>query len=254
MISSIWFPPYFFGAVFLFITAAALYEFYSFYDCSDQVQIEKIFGIISGSVLFLSSFFYSFGILSYSVFYFYVICISAVFISELFRRKKNPVLNIAAFLMGHIYIVLPFVCINMIENDHKIFVLAFFVMIWASDTGAYLVGITIGKHKMFERVSPKKSWEGFFGGMIFVLITGSVFYRITQAGNSELLNWWQWLVFALLVFIFGTLGDLVESLFKRSLQVKDSGSIMPGHGGILDRFDSVILAAPVVFVFLNIIK
>jgi phosphatidate cytidylyltransferase len=254
MISAIWFPPYLFGIVFLFIIIAGLREFYSFYDQSAEIKMEKTVGIISGGLLYLSFFLYSFGFLPSTVFYLYILCLLAIFISELFRKKNNPVLNIATVLMGHVYFVLPLVCVNMIEIHHKIFVLAFFIMIWASDTGAYLVGITIGKHKMFERVSPKKSWEGFFGGMVFALITGFIFYKITETGNSVSLQLWQWLVLAFLVFIFGTLGDLVESLFKRSLHVKDSGTIMPGHGGLLDRFDSVLLAAPVLFMFLNIIK
>ena len=130
------------------------------------------------------------------------------------------------------------------------YVFAFFLIIWASDVGAYVVGISIGKHKMFERVSPKKTWEGFFGGMLFALTTGFILSKTTINGN--VLELWQWLVFALTVFIFGTLGDLVESLFKRSLDVKDSGSLMPGHGGLLDRFDSAIIAAPVAYIFLTL--
>ena len=255
MIAAIWLPPYLFGIVFLLITILALREFYTLSGYIEGVKTEKIFSIISGATLFLCFFLYFFQkeltiSVPVQIFGIYSLCITALFLSELFRNKKNPVLNIALSLMGHIYIAVPFGFICMMENMHEMYVFAFFLIIWASDTGAYVVGICIGKHKMFERVSPKKTWEGFFGGMIFALITSFILNKATEGGS--LLELWQWLVFALAVFIFGTLGDLVESLFKRSLNVKDSGSLMPGHGGALDRFDSAIIAAPAVFVFLTI--
>ncbi len=250
MVAAIWLPPYLFGIVFLLITILGLREFYSFSDHLEEVKTEKIFSIISGGLLFLCFFLYFFQFAPIQIFSIYTLCVVILFLSELFRKQKNPIQNIATSLMGHVYIALPFSFICMMENEHKIFVLAFFLIIWASDTGAYLVGICIGKHKMFERVSPKKTWEGLFGGMLFALIVGFVFSKVTE--SEGLLELWQWLVFALTVFASGTLGDLMESLFKRSLDIKDSGSFMPGHGGLLDRFDSAIIAAPVAFVFLSL--
>ena len=255
----LWQPPYLFGVVFLAITILGLREFYSLSGRIDSgVKPLKPFSIISGAILFLCFFLLFFqkeifqGKMSFApiqIFGIYILCVITLFLSELFRNKKNPVRNIALSLMGHIYVALPFCFICMMESEHKIYVLAFFLIIWASDTGAYLVGICIGKHKMFERVSPKKTWEGLFGGMIFALITGFIFSKTTE--SDGLLELWQWLAFALTVFAFGTLGDLTESLFKRSLNIKDSGSFMPGHGGVLDRFDSAIIAAPVAFLFLT---
>ena len=126
--------------------------------------------------------------------------------------------------------------------------LAVFVTIWVNDTGAYLVGVTLGKHRLFERISPKKSWEGFIGGALFALLSGYIFSLFIPEIN--LLNW---MIFSELIVIFGTFGDLTESLIKRTLEVKDSGNIIPGHGGLLDRFDSMLLAAPVIYLFLNVI-
>ena len=264
MITAIWFPPYLFGIVFFLITLLGLREFYSLSDDHiEGVKTGKMLSIASGAVLFLGFFFFSFfdelsGVTLSTVLFpmagIYILSITGLFLFELFRNEKKPIQNIAISLMGHIYIVLPFGFICLMGMMDKMIVLAFFFIIWASDTGAYLVGICIGKHKMFERVSPKKTWEGFFGGMIFALITGFIFCKVTENSldGENILMLWQWLLFALTVFIFGTLGDLVESLFKRSLNVKDSGSLMPGHGGLLDRFDSAIIAAPVAFIFLTI--
>jgi phosphatidate cytidylyltransferase len=127
--------------------------------------------------------------------------------------------------------------------------MGFFFILWANDSFAYLTGVSIGKHRLFERISPKKSWEGSIGGFVSGLLTAwviSIFFK-----EFDLINW---IVIAAIIMIFGTFGDLVESLFKRSLKVKDSGNILPGHGGLLDRFDAVFLAAPAVFVYLILIK
>ena len=261
MIAAIWLPPYLFGIVFLLAVILGLREFYSLSDHIEGVKTGKTLSIASGAVLFLGFFFFSFSnelfgvtfsTILFPVVSVYILSIIGLFLFELFRNEKKPIQNIAISLMGHIYVALPFGFICLMEMMDEMITLAFFFIIWASDTGAYLVGICIGKHKMFERVSPKKTWEGFFGGMIFALITGYIFCKVTEESldSENILILWQWLVFALTVFIFGTLGDLVESLFKRSLNVKDSGSFMPGHGGLLDRFDSAIIAAPVTFVFL----
>ena len=117
-----------------------------------------------------------------------------------------------------------------------------------NDTGAYVVGVTFGKHRLFERISPKKSWEGFFGGAFFALISGYVFSLIIK--DISLINW---LIFSEIIVIFGTFGDLIESLLKRTLDVKDSGNVIPGHGGLLDRFDSMLLAAPAIYLFLTVL-
>jgi phosphatidate cytidylyltransferase len=138
---------------------------------------------------------------------------------------------------------------NAVVMHNPLLLLAIFILLWVNDSGAYIVGsltakLPRGNHKMFPRVSPAKSWEGLIGGFIFDLVAGYVFFRIGWTAGMDLM---QSLLFALIVGIFGTLGDLMESLFKRTLGVKDSGKFMPGHGGVLDRFDSLMLATPVVY-------
>ena len=152
---------------------------------------------------------------------------------------------------GQVMIALPFALMNGVMMHSRWLMLALFILIWVNDSGAYIVGSLMakrkgGNHKMFPRVSPAKSWEGLIGGFIFDLIAGYVFFLVGWTTDMGLANS---LLFALIVGVFGTLGDLMESLFKRTLGVKDSGKLMPGHGGALDRFDSLLLAVPVVYFF-----
>ncbi len=175
-----------------------------------------------------------------------------IFVAELWRNKKQPFLNIAISLLGIIYIALPFgLMIHFFDNIylsgpmHYGIALGYLLLLWLNDTGAYLVGSLLGKHKLFERISPGKTWEGSAGGALFAIATAwglsTIFVQLTTI---------HWLILAFIVVISGTLGDLVESMLKRSLGIKDSGSILPGHGGMLDRFDAVLISAPLVFVYL----
>lgn len=186
--------------------------------------------------------------------------IFVAFIAELFRNKPNPFQNISATLAGIIYTCLPFYFLNKISlfpfnsfggydpgadsYNYKI-ILGILLLIWSNDTFAYLVGSFLGKNKMFERISPGKTWEGTIGGGILTIAASFLICELL--GTFELTDW---IVIAVIVVIFGTLGDLVESMLKRSVGIKDSGQIMPGHGGILDRFDSLIMVAPFVFLYL----
>jgi len=178
--------------------------------------------------------------------------IFVIFILELWRNRANPFINIALSIAAVAYIALPFGFVMYFFDSsilsgpyHYGIVLGFFVILWLNDTGAYFVGSLIGKHKLFERVSPGKTWEGSFGGAVFALVTAwglsFIFKQLDEL---------QWMIMALIIVISGTLGDLVESMLKRSLGMKDSGSVLPGHGGMLDRFDAVLLSAPFVFVYL----
>lgn len=258
----------FFGFVFLALCILGLREFYKLCSSIEGIKPASVLATTGGVAAFLCAFFccvlinrpgdwtylsssqaHPFAILS-----FYIPFVTAILIVELFRKKECPIHNVAVALMGHLYVALPFCCMCAIEGLGQIYLLAFFVMIWASDTGAYLVGMCIGKHKMFERVSPKKTWEGFAGGLLFALIFGGLFSKfnyIFPETNVELQTW-QWFLFAVIVFVIGALGDLVESLYKRYLNIKDSGNFLPGHGGVLDRLDSALLAAPMAFAFLSI--
>ncbi len=174
----------------------------------------------------------------------------ALFVFELFRNKKNPFQNIASTVLGIVYVVLPMLLLSLfsIDREKQNILLAFFIILWTNDTAAYCVGSLIGKHRLFERLSPKKSWEGSLGGLLISLVAA----WICSLYFSEF-TLLQWLGFALVTVVFGTLGDLVESMLKRSVRVKDSGNILPGHGGILDRFDAALLAAPFVFTYLLLI-
>ena len=179
-----------------------------------------------------------------------------VLIAELWDKNNNPIIQWGHFLVGQIMIALPFALMNVLCHIDPYLLLAVFVLIWVNDSGAYCVGMLTsklpgGNHKMFPRVSPKKSWEGLIGGFVFTIGAAFIlnhfewFSAITKEGYEYLIAGG----FAIIVSGFGTLGDLMESLFKRTIGVKDSGKFLPGHGGVLDRFDSRLLAAPVVLIY-----
>lgn len=175
-----------------------------------------------------------------------------IFIRELYKKSEIPFSNIAYTFLGLIYVIIPFIFfyniayISGVYNFHLS--LGFFLMLWANDTGAYIFGVKFGNKRLFERHSPKKSWEGFFGGVLTSVAVAAVLSRYFLEYDL-----YQWMTMATLISCTGTMGDLVESMFKRSLHVKDSGTLLPGHGGVLDRFDGLLLSAPLVFVYLYLI-
>lgn len=194
----------------------------------------------------------------------YGMSLLAAMIGQLWNTKTDPLEAWMHIAYSQIYVALPFALINMIAffrgQFTPVLVLSMLVFIWANDSFAYLTGSLFGRHRLFERVSPKKSWEGFIGGNLFALVAAYVMSIVDQplsnmlvGHNGASLELWQWLVFAQIVVVFGTFGDLVESLLKRRLGVKDSGVAIPGHGGWLDRFDSLIFAAPVVACYLYLL-
>jgi phosphatidate cytidylyltransferase len=255
MIGGIAWNQYSFYALFFLIAILGLDEFYKLLIKSGHEPQRKL-GLLCGATIFLLIAISKL-IDEQAVVYLSFVLLSTIFFAELYRNKQNPFQNIAYSILGIVYIVMPFALwVNFIKgysfenggiyNPHLL--LGFFFLLWTNDTGAYLVGISIGKHKLWERISPKKTWEGFFGGLILSMAIGygiSLFY-------TEL-HYILWMLMAAIVSIFGTMGDLVESAFKRSLDVKDSGSILPGHGGILDRFDGVFLSTPFVLVLLQLV-
>ena len=190
----------------------------------------------------------------------YLVSIIYLLIAELYLIHDDPVGDWAYTMMSQLYIALPFSLLNVLAFRSTgydiqytyLAPLAVFVSLWINDTGAYLCGSLLGKHKLFPRISPGKSWEGSIGGgFLVVAIAVLIWYLTDKYGVNDLgLNAYEWAGLGLTVVIFGTWGDLVESLFKRTLGIKDSGTILPGHGGMLDRFDSSLLAIPAVVVYL----
>lgn len=180
----------------------------------------------------------------------YIIYLMARLVAQLYVQDGNALAHYAVSFMGQIYIALPMALLGWLYSvTSPVFVLSIFILIWLSDTGAFCVGSILGRHKLFERISPKKSWEGFFGGLFFCLVAAVVF-QLTLAEHFMGMGIWRMLGLGAVVCVFGTWGDLVESLIKRTLGVKDSGHILPGHGGILDRIDSLLLVVPAVLAYM----
>ncbi|MBC8051562.1 MAG: phosphatidate cytidylyltransferase [Sphingobacteriaceae bacterium] len=237
-----------FAIFFIVLSLLCLVEFYKLVK-NDTIKPHRSLGVLlAGTIItplvlnFLFNDYLNFIFLS-------VPAAISICIVELFRKKEHPFINLAFTYFGILFIVIPFcfftasAFIQKTFNFH--FPLAFMLMLWASDTGAYIFGINFGKHKLFERHSPKKSWEGFFGGLFTSLVAA---YTISTQFND--ISVFQWCVISLIVVIAGTFGDLFESMLKRSIEIKDSGSLLPGHGGLLDRFDSFLFAAPLVYLYL----
>lgn len=208
--------------------------------------------IMAGVYLFLSCFLYNTRGLPAVVFMPYLFSLFFILISELYQKGENPVANWAYAFASQIYIALPFALLNgMIttENGYSgLLPLSIFIFLWLNDTGAYLVGSLLHKkipYKLAPRISPHKTWIGSIGGVVVVLAAGAALQQFTQTGTI-----WAWLGLGLTVSIFGTYGDLVESLMKRSLGMKDSGKFLPGHGGVLDRFDSALIAIPAATIYI----
>lgn len=240
-----------FAAVFSIISGWAVREFHKITNQQVDVSANLWIGSVGAVLLFVTSYLHAFGIIRYPIFSVYGMYVVLVLVSELYLKKNNPIHNWAYFILGQVFVALPFALLNFIafidRSEYKaLILLAVFVTIWVNDTGAYLFGITLGKHRLFERISPKKSWEGFFGGALAALASGYVFSLFIPKITLV-----QWLVFSEIIVVFGTFGDLIESLLKRTVHVKDSGNAIPGHGGLLDRFDSMLLAAPVIFIYLS---
>lgn len=251
IVSSLVFGEWSYFAVFLLISLLAQWEFYRLIKLQSYLPI-RLLGVAIGGALFILSFLISRGTIP-PKYYFAVFPIASfIFLIKLYKKNDNaPFINIALFYLGLTYVALPFALINVVVHYHGWYtyeiLLGLMVIIWASDTGAYFAGVRFGKRKLFERISPKKSWEGAIGGAITALGMSILFSRFYTG-----LEPWQWISVAIIVVIAGTYGDLVESMFKRTMQIKDSGTSIPGHGGFLDRFDSLILSVPFIVVFLKL--
>lgn len=255
LIGGILINEYTFAIVFSLTAALLLYEFYGLIEKEAKVPVVRTWNIVGGFALVLGSFCYVGLGASAIAFIPYFAYLFVLFISELYMKRENPIHSLAYSLLGQIYIALPFALTNYLVfayepgSYHYIYVMALLVFIWVNDTFAYLTGMAFGKHRLFERISPKKSWEGFIGGAVVSMASSLIFAHFYP--NLSLV---AWIGFSVITVIFGTWGDLFESLIKRTLGVKDSGNMIPGHGGILDRFDSTILAIPAICAYLILIN
>lgn len=253
--------------VFLFalITCLSLWEYSGLVNNIEDVTINRFISTVAGVYLFLAISAVNSGFVqTNAVFMPYLLTIIYLFVSELYTKNKNAVHDLSYTMLGQMYVALPLSMINVLAfrtatdgNIHFYYLLplSVFIFLWTNDTGAYCVGSLFGKHKLFPRISPAKSWEGSIGGGFLVLVAAFLVSLLDQNhGNLSGLNTLQWLGLGLVVTVFGTWGDLVESLIKRTLGIKDSGTILPGHGGMLDRFDSSLLAIPASAVYIYTIQ
>ena len=245
--------------IFLFalITGLTVWEYGGLVNQFDDIQVNRFISTAAGVYLFLAFAGYCTGFTPATVFIPYLVTVIYLIISELFTMAPNPINNWAYAMLSQMYIALPFSMINVLAFQSNaegevafnfLLPLSLFIFLWVNDTGAYCVGSLLGRHKLFPRVSPGKSWEGSIGGAVFVLIAAAIIGYLV-GGKEGGYSIPVWMGLGLTVVVFGTLGDLVESLFKRTLGVKDSGNILPGHGGMLDRFDSSLMAIPAAVIY-----
>ena len=247
--------------LFALITGLTIWEFTGLVNDREKVTVNRLISTVAGVYFFFAVAGFSSDLTPSAVFIPYLVSIIYLMVAELYLKNEDPIHDWAYTMMAQLYIALPFSLLNTLAfhltpqslvTYDAVLPLSVFVFLWMNDTGAYLCGSLLGKHKLFPRISPGKSWEGSIGGGILVIAIAVLVwylteqYQLNQLGLSAL----EWAGLGLTVVIFGTWGDLVESLFKRTLGIKDSGNILPGHGGMLDRFDSSLLAIPAAVVYL----
>ena len=252
IIFAIAFHQWTYFAVFFSITLITLWEFYGLLRAQSFLPI-RLLGMIVGAMIFVLSFLIEDCLINDRLYFLLFPTASFIFFIKLYKKNDaNPFTNIAFFFLGIIYVCVPLSLLNVtafITGKYNYELpLGILLILWASDTGAYFAGVNFGKTKLFERVSPKKSWEGSLGGTVLAL---TMAYGISHF--FEVVTVWSWLVITVIIIIAGTYGDLVESMFKRSILIKDSGTTIPGHGGFLDRFDGLLLAVPFIIVYLEML-
>lgn len=254
--------PYAYLTLFMLVVGLSLHEFHTLIWHNNGTEASTLYPpknfsrwleIAGGIYLFAASFFYASGRMSEIIYAPYLLFLIFILIAGLYHKRENPVNWWAMTLFLQFYCAGLFSMLNFVMFDpvdktyHPYYGLLIFIFIWLNDTGAYIVGTAFGKHRLFPRVSPMKSWEGFAGGLVIAWIAA-----LALAGSYPEVSWYHWTAFATMIVVFGTWGDLVESLIKRTYGVKDSGILLPGHGGILDRFDSMMLATPAIWLYLRL--
>ncbi len=244
IIGGVWIHPLVYFLVFFSVVALGTIEFCNIIK-GLEVQVRPGWALAIGLVVYLVSF---------SIFYLsipnywlllLVPLVIGVFIAELYIPSKTTLLNLATTLLVPFYVAVPFAFLHFMAFHDGVYgwklIMGFFLMAWINDSGAYVTGTLFGRHKLFPRISPAKSWEGAIGGFVLTLVMAWANFELW--GTVSLTHW---LVMGALVSVMGTYGDLIESMLKRSVNIKDSGRLLPGHGGVLDRFDAIFFSAPVV--------
>lgn len=247
------YSDYTFLILFMVIGALAQLEFYKLVgSISDNLPL-TFYGTFCGVVMHVLTFFIEKGDLAYQYYYVLSPLLTLIFFIKLYKSKdEKPFKNIAYTFLGIIYVALPFTLLTVlayIKNDtyDPNIVLGCLFLLWASDSGAYFAGTKFGKTKLFERVSPKKSWEGSIGGLVTAMVVATIISKYYTNYSA-----FQWYAIGIIIVVAGTYGDLVESLFKRSINIKDSADTIPGHGGFLDRFDGLLLSIPFIIPFVKL--
>ena len=246
--------------LFSIVTGLTVWEFTGLVNERENVTVNRFICTVAGVYFFFAMTYFCSdlygGAAKSVVFIPYLVTIVYLMIAELYLKQADPIQDWAYTMLSQMYIALPFSLLNVLAftattngvvTFNTLLPLSIFIFLWVNDSGAYCVGSLLGRHKLFPRISPGKSWEGSIGGAVFVLLAA---YAISYFLDGRMLNSLEWLGLGLVVVIFGTWGDLVESLFKRTLGIKDSGNILPGHGGMLDRFDSSLMAIPAAVIYL----
>ncbi len=239
-------------AVFFIICFLSLREFYALSGLDGMIP-QRVLGTVSGMAVFVLSFLIERGDLVHQHYFLLFPMASLVYMIKLYKKfERKPFTNIAFTFLGIFYVAVPFALLNIaaFENGTYNFqiMIGCLLILWATDTGAYFAGTFFGKRKLFERISPKKSWEGALGGAILAMA-----FALGLSYYFHSLALWQWICIATIVIVGGVYGDLVESLLKRSIEIKDSGDSLPGHGGFLDRFDGLLISAPFIVAFLELV-
>jgi len=250
---------------FALVTGLSIWEFTGLVNARERITVNRFICTAAGVFFFIAMAGFCSDLTPSSVFIPYLLTVIYLFCAGLFTRNADPVGDWAYSMMSQMYIALPLSCLNVLAFRYTLdgvqynflLPLSVFIFLWMNDTGAYCSGSLLGRHKLFPRVSPGKSWEGSIGGALLVVLGALLLSWVDHTHQLELfgaaetgLSLVEWVGLGLVVVVFGTLGDLVESLFKRTLGIKDSGNILPGHGGMLDRFDSSLMAIPASVIYL----